>query len=138
MWTASFRVQWNSLDISKAKKIYPLSLHFKHKINDFAATLMRAALLMSDEMQETVAVLDGPLCSSPKAVEFFIHSFTLSRVSNLLLESRDASRNIPFVLQESKTPGAIKLSKRLAPRIGPEKMPSNIWLFQQPRSLNSG
>lgn len=83
-------------------------------------------------MQEAAAVLDGPLCSGPKAVEFFIHSFTLSRISNLLLESRDASRNIPFVLSKSKAPGAIKLSKRLAPRIGPEKMSSNIRLFQQP------
>lgn len=50
MWTFSFRVLWNSLDISKAKKICLFSLHFRHKINDFAAKLIRAVSLnVSDE-----------------------------------------------------------------------------------------
>ena len=80
---------------------------------------MRAALLMSDEMQEAVAVLDGPLCSGPKPVEFFIHSFTLSRISNLLLESRDASRNIPLVLSESKAPGAITIEQEIGTKDRP-------------------
>lgn len=74
---------------------------------------MSAALLMSDEMQEAVAVFDGPLCSGPKAVEFFMHSFTLSRISDLLLESRYAPRNIPLVLSESKAPGAITIEQEI-------------------------
>lgn len=51
--TFSFRVLWNSLDISKAEKICLLSLlHFKHKINDFAAELIRALIFdVSDEIR---------------------------------------------------------------------------------------
>jgi len=63
----SFRVLWNSLDISKAEKIclfFPL--HFKHKINDFAAKLIRAlSFNVSDEIRdEGVGVGTGALVDS--------------------------------------------------------------------------